>query len=43
MVEAGKPENMFVDSRKGNIKDIYHFKEKIAQGGFGIVYLAENR
>ena len=34
---------MFGDSTKGNIKDVYHFKEKLANGGFGIVYLAENR
>jgi calcium-dependent protein kinase len=34
---------MFVDSKKGNIKEVYHFKEKLANGGFGIVYLAEHR
>jgi serine/threonine protein kinase len=34
---------MFVDSCKGNIKDQYHFKEKLANGGFGVVYLAEHR
>ena len=47
MVESGQTaksgENYFGDSQKGNIKEVYHFKEKIAQGGFGIVYLAENR
>ena len=34
---------MFIDSNKGNIKDVFHFKEKLANGGFGVVYLAENR
>lgn len=47
MVESGTTaksgDNMFVDSTKGNIKEVYHFKEKLANGGFGIVYLAENR
>lgn len=33
----------FFDSHNGNIKDDYHFIEKIASGGFGIVYLAEHR
>jgi serine/threonine protein kinase len=33
----------FIDSHNGNIKDEYHFIEKIASGGFGIVYLAEHR
>ena len=33
----------FVDSNKGNIKEQYHFVQKLANGGFGIVYLAENR
>jgi serine/threonine protein kinase len=33
----------FIDSHNGNIKDDYHFIEKIASGGFGIVYLAEHR
>jgi serine/threonine protein kinase len=32
-----------IDGRIGNIKDSYHFIEKIASGGFGIVYLAEHR
>ena len=30
MVEAKSADNMFVDSTKGNIKEVYHFKEKIA-------------
>lgn len=33
----------FIDSHNGNIKDEYHFIEKIASGGFGVVYLAEHR
>ena len=33
----------FVDSTKGNIKEVYSFKTKLANGGFGVVYLAEHR
>lgn len=33
----------FIDSHNRNIKDDYHFYEKIASGGFGIVYLAEHK
>ena len=33
----------FVDSTKGNIKEVYSFQQKLANGGFGIVYLAEHR
>ena len=33
----------FIDSHQGNIKDIYHFIERLGSGGFGVVYLAENR
>jgi len=34
---------MFIDSHKGNIKEQYHFNKKLANGGFGVVYLAEHR
>jgi len=30
----------FIDSKKGNIKDSYHFIERLGSGGFGVVYLA---
>lgn len=44
MVERTKQkQGWFIDSFEGNIKDEYHFVEKLASGGFGIVYLAENR
>ncbi len=33
----------FIDSHNGNIKEQYHFIEKLASGGFGVVYLAEHR
>lgn len=32
-----------MDSTKGNIKEVYSFQQKLANGGFGIVYLAEHR
>ena len=38
-----KKEGWFGDSHEGNIKEQYHFIEKLANGGFGIVYLAEHR
>lgn len=34
---------LFPESYKGKIKDKYHFSQKLASGGFGIVYLAEAR
>ena len=33
----------FIDSKLGNIKDGYHFVERLGSGGFGVVYLAEDR
>ena len=33
----------FIDSHVGNIKDIYHFEERLGSGGFGVVYLATHR
>jgi serine/threonine protein kinase len=33
----------FIDSRMGNIKDQYHFVERVGSGAFGVVYLAEHR
>jgi serine/threonine protein kinase len=36
-------EILFENSYKGKIKDKYHFSSKLASGGFGIVYLAEER
>ena len=33
----------FIDAHNGNIKDVYHFMERLGAGGFGVVYLAEHR
>ena len=33
----------FIQSRRGNIKDLYFFEKKIGSGGFGAVYLALNK
>ena len=33
----------FIDAHNGNIKDVYHFLERLGAGGFGVVYLAEHR
>lgn len=33
----------FIDSHVGNIKEQYHFIERLGSGGFGVVYLAEHR
>ena len=35
--------SLFKDAYKGRIKDKYHFDKKLSSGGFGIVYLAEER
>jgi serine/threonine protein kinase len=44
MVTRQKPkQGWFVDAFEGNIKDSYMFMEKLASGGFGIVYLAEHK
>ena len=37
------PDGLFKESYKGKIKEKYHFSDKLASGGFGIVYLAEER
>ncbi len=33
----------FIDSFQGNIKDEYSFLDRIGNGAFGVVYLAQNR
>jgi hypothetical protein len=33
----------FIDSHVGNIKDVYHFEERVGSGGFGVVYLATHK
>ncbi|CDW81524.1 protein kinase domain containing protein [Stylonychia lemnae] len=33
----------FIDSHQGNIKEQYHFVERLGAGGFGVVYLAQDR
>ena len=43
MKTDGSGPQYFADSTKGNIKEAYHFERKLANGGFGIVYLAEHR
>jgi serine/threonine protein kinase len=39
----GAGDNLFTWSTKGPIKEKYQFTQKLASGGFGIVYLAEDR
>jgi serine/threonine protein kinase len=43
MEGSEKTGGWFIDSFNGNIKEQYHFIEKLASGGFGVVYLAEHR
>ena len=33
----------FIEAHQGNIKDVYYFVERLGSGGFGVVYLAEDR
>ena len=33
----------FIYSNKGKIKEVYHFENRLGQGGFGVVYLATHR
>ena len=33
----------FIQSRRGNIKDVYFFEKKLGSGGYGAVYLAMNK
>jgi hypothetical protein len=42
-MEGENKDELFKESYKGKIKDKYHFSQKLASGGFGIVYLAEER
>lgn len=42
-MDGSSAPNYFIDSHKANIKEKYHFAKKLAQGGFGVVYLAEDR
>ena len=34
---------IFVNSKLGNIKEMYHFDKNIGHGSFGVVYLARDR
>jgi hypothetical protein len=46
MVESGKlmfQGSWFIDSKEGNIKDIYYFEKKLGSGGYGAVYLAKHK
>ena len=42
-MEGEQEGELFTFSIKGNIKEKYHFTQKLASGGFGIVYMAEDR
>lgn len=33
----------FIDSKQGNIKQSYKFVKKLGRGGYGTVYMAENK
>ena len=35
--------DLFKNAYKGKIKDKYHFCHKLSSGGFGVVFLAEDR
>ena len=36
-------QELFENAYKGKIKDKYHFCHRLSSGGFGVVYLAEDR
>lgn len=48
MVEKSKDRiviqgSWFIDSKEGNIKDLYFFEKKLGSGGYGAVYLAKHK
>lgn len=42
-MEGDDIQTLFKEAFKGKIKEKYHFCDKLSSGGFGIVYLAEDR